>query len=75
MDLLYDGKKFYEYPTPRLSIGNVRGTGCIFSAALASRIALGKQIPEAVALAKKFTLKCISSSQQVGKGARQVLLF
>lgn len=75
VDLLYDGKKFYEYPVPRVNIQNMRGTGCIFSAALAARLAQGLKIIEAVQLAKRFTLKSISGSLQLGKGARQALFF
>jgi len=75
LDLLYDGKTFHQYPVPKVNIENIRGTGCIFSAALAARLALGSKLPEAVQLAKKFTLKCISSSQQIGQGARQAVFL
>lgn len=48
----------------------VRGTGCIFSAALASYLALGDGVPDAARKAKAFTSRAIESAVAVGRGAR-----
>lgn len=75
VDVLFDGNRFTEFTARRLEFNNVRGTGCIFSAALASQLAYKLEVVHAVRLAKDFVLKSISNSKQLGKGARQVLPF
>ena len=46
VDLLYDGKDFQKYDAPRLNQRNTHGTGCTFSAALATLLAEGLPIAE-----------------------------
>ncbi|MBI4744616.1 MAG: bifunctional hydroxymethylpyrimidine kinase/phosphomethylpyrimidine kinase [Actinobacteria bacterium] len=75
VDVLFDGSKFTEFISRRHEFNNVRGTGCIFSAALACRLASKLEVPMAVRMAKDFVLRSISNSKQIGKGARQVSPF
>jgi hydroxymethylpyrimidine kinase/phosphomethylpyrimidine kinase len=52
----------------RIEAGPVHGTGCTFSAAIASYLALGQGIPEAVAHAKEFITRAIIAAEPLGGG-------
>ena len=49
-------------PGHRVHTGNVRGSGCTFSAALAASLALGHSLEEAVAAAGRFVRSAIETS-------------
>ena len=49
-------------PGRRVHTGNVRGSGCTFSAALAARLALGADLERAVAAAGRFVRSAIEAS-------------
>jgi hydroxymethylpyrimidine kinase/phosphomethylpyrimidine kinase len=68
VDLLYDGSGFQTFDAPRLPQRNTHGTGCTFSAAIASFLAQGRVIYDAVAEAKKFIHRAIASGIAVGAG-------
>lgn len=68
LDLLYDGKDFYEFDADRVTTRNTHGTGCTFSAALTTLIAQGIPLLEAVAKAKDFISDAIRFSLDFGKG-------
>lgn len=44
-----------RYTSPRISTRNTHGTGCTFSSAIASYLALGHMLTDAVSLAKKIS--------------------
>ena len=66
--LLYEGE-FYEFKSERLPF-QVRGTGCVFASAIASFLATGLNLLDAVGKAKEFITSAIRSSVEVGKGYR-----
>ncbi len=68
VDVLYDGDAVYHFRGERIEPGNVHGTGCTFSAALATFVAQGMELVDAVARAKSFVTLAIQSSFPVGKG-------
>ena len=68
IDLLYDGKHFVEMEGPRIKTKNTHGTGCTFASAIATLLARGDTVPEAVRRAKTFTTMAIQSSLNLGKG-------
>jgi hydroxymethylpyrimidine/phosphomethylpyrimidine kinase len=68
-DLLFDGERFEEFGGERLPGPPVHGTGCVYSAALAARLALGDRLAEACAAAKRFAEDAIRSAQSLGKGS------
>lgn len=68
LDILYDGIDFYEFKTQRIDTKNTHGTGCTFSSAIASNLALDMTIPEAVKKAKKYITMAIEHSLNIGKG-------
>ncbi len=73
-DILYNGKDFFEFPHERVRARDVRGTGCIFSSALAGFLASGHSVPEATQLAQEYTLKKIKTALKIGKGRPQAWL-
>jgi len=68
VDLLFDGKDVRAFTSPRLSNRNTHGTGCTFSAALATLLAQGCTVPEAVGKAKKFITRAIDQALDFGAG-------
>ena len=68
LDLLFDGKTFYEYPTPRIPTKNTHGTGCTFASAIATEIAKGASVQTAVKKAKSFMTNAIRFSLALGEG-------
>ncbi len=68
LDVLYDGKEFSRFETPRIDTKNTHGTGCTFSSAIASQLANGVPVKEAVQKAKIYVTKAIGHSLPIGKG-------
>ncbi len=68
VDILFDGEGFELYEAPRLSNKNTHGTGCTYSAALATLLAQGLSVHEAVAEAKNFVTRAISQGLALGSG-------
>lgn len=58
----------HVFRADRVRSHNTHGTGCAFSTALASQLALGRDLPTAVLLAKAYVLKAIESSYNIGDG-------
>lgn len=67
-DVLFDGRHFYYYETTRIQTKNTHGTGCTFSSAIASNLALGLSIPEATERAKSYVTTAIAHALPIGKG-------
>lgn len=74
IDLLFDGKKYYQFETSKLD-KDVRGTGCIFASALAAYLAEGKEMPAAAKKAKDYVTQAIKGAYQLGKGRPQMMPF
>lgn len=68
VDILFDGKATYEFKAPRIHNTNTHGTGCNFSAALATFLAQGNAVAEAVRMAKEFVSRAIAGGIKVGSG-------
>lgn len=68
LDILYDGREFHEYRAPRIATGDTHGTGCAYASAIATFLAGGSSVPEAVAGAKDYITKTILHSWRLGKG-------
>jgi len=69
--LLHDGV-ITELAATELVPGRFHGTGCTLSAAIATRLALGDDIPSAVAVAKRWLTTALRESYAVGQGALPV---
>ncbi|MFC4768370.1 bifunctional hydroxymethylpyrimidine kinase/phosphomethylpyrimidine kinase [Effusibacillus consociatus] len=68
VDIVYDGENFYELASPRIETRHTHGTGCTFSAAVTAELAKGKNVLEAVSVAKEFITCAISDSLELGGG-------
>ena len=68
VDVLYDGHRFTEFATERLHTRHSHGTGCTYSAALTSQLALGLSPSEAIPLAQQYVAGAIRNAPDVGRG-------
>lgn len=67
-DILYDGKNFYSFCSERIDTRNTHGTGCTFSSAVASNLAVGADVRTAVKNAKEYITGAIKHSLEIGHG-------
>ncbi|MFI8687246.1 bifunctional hydroxymethylpyrimidine kinase/phosphomethylpyrimidine kinase [Rossellomorea sp. NPDC077527] len=67
-DILYDGKGFYEFTSPRVSTPHTHGTGCTFSAVITAELAKGNTVYDSVQTAKEFISAAITHSLGIGSG-------
>lgn len=68
LDILYDGSRFYSYTGKRIPTKHTHGTGCTLSSAIASDLALGLPIEQAVERAKEYVSTAIEHAPGLGKG-------
>jgi hydroxymethylpyrimidine/phosphomethylpyrimidine kinase len=68
VDLLYDGHTFTELPGPRFDTGNTHGGGDNMASAIASGLARGMAVPEAVAFGKRYVVEAVRHSYPLGAG-------
>ncbi|GEL22557.1 phosphomethylpyrimidine kinase (ThiD) [Pseudonocardia sulfidoxydans NBRC 16205] len=68
IDLLYDGHTFTELPGPRFDTGNTHGGGDSMAAAIASGLARGLSVGEAVAFGKRYIVEAVRNSYPLGAG-------
>jgi hydroxymethylpyrimidine/phosphomethylpyrimidine kinase len=68
VDLLFDGETEWRFASPRLSSLHTHGTGCTLASAIASFLALGEDVPDAVRKAKEFVGGAIQAGFPVGAG-------
>jgi hydroxymethylpyrimidine/phosphomethylpyrimidine kinase len=68
LDVLFDGERIYHFETERINTKNTHGTGCTFSSAIASNLAKGMSIYEAVEKAKSYVTTAIKYALPFGKG-------
>jgi len=71
VDLFYDGSfRTFAHPARR---GEVHGTGCVLSAAIAASLAKGRSLIEAVGEGHEFLSRGLARAQKVGHGRRCLL--
>jgi hydroxymethylpyrimidine/phosphomethylpyrimidine kinase len=68
--LLAENGIFTEFNTDYLDVGEVHGSGCTLSAAIASCLGKEMKLEEAVSAAKKYVTDAIRSAPRLGHGAR-----
>jgi hydroxymethylpyrimidine/phosphomethylpyrimidine kinase len=74
-DLLWNGRDFTRFSTPRIDSQNTHGTGCTFSAAITAGIALGQALGDAIRSAKAYVTRAIREGFQGGRGVGQLRHF
>jgi hydroxymethylpyrimidine/phosphomethylpyrimidine kinase len=68
VDLLYDGRDVHRFSSRRLPGRHTHGTGCTLASAIASLLALGADVPAAVADAREYVTGAISGGFPLGAG-------
>ncbi|MEV8538347.1 bifunctional hydroxymethylpyrimidine kinase/phosphomethylpyrimidine kinase [Streptomyces sp. NPDC051572] len=68
VDLLTDGSEEYWLRAPRHDNRHTHGTGCTLASAIASQLAKGQSVPEAVAVAKDYVTGAIAAGFALGGG-------
>ena len=67
-DLLFDGTDFHEFDTARIETGHDHGAGDTLAAAIASALAHGYTVPDAVAFGKRWVTECLRAAYPLGQG-------
>lgn len=68
IDVYCTGSECQTFVGDRVKPDNTHGTGCTFSSAIAANLALGRQLPDAVVLAKAYVTEAIRKAYAVGPG-------
>ena len=69
VDLLYDGREMQPFRGERIETRHSHGTGCVFSSALATLLAMGYGLGEAVKRAGEFTRGALDGGYPCGRGS------
>ncbi|MGH9357680.1 MAG: bifunctional hydroxymethylpyrimidine kinase/phosphomethylpyrimidine kinase [Terriglobia bacterium] len=67
-DIFFDGANFEIFVGERVKPDHTHGTGCTFSSAIASNLALGRQLRDAVVMAKVYVTEAIRKAFPIGPG-------
>lgn len=67
-DYLYDGKQGHWFYGRRIENPNTHGTGCTLSSAIASNLAKGKSLSQAVKDAKEYISGALNAGLDLGNG-------
>jgi len=67
-DILHDGDVMIELPGKRIDTPNTHGTGCTLSAALATLLGKGLEVPNAAEQAKRYLVSAIAHSGELSVG-------
>ena len=68
VDLLTDGSEEHWLRAPRHDNRHTHGTGCTLASAIASQLAKGQSVPQAVAAAKEYVTGAIEAGFALGGG-------
>src|SRR5690242_9069513 len=72
LDLLLSDGTFTEFRSEYLDVGEVHGSGCTLSAAIAACLGKGMSLEESVNSAKRYVTDAIRSARRIGHGAKPV---
>ena len=65
IDLLHDGDRMIELPSPRIPTRNSHGTGCTLSSAIAALLPQAPDVPSAIAQAKRYLSGALAAADQL----------
>lgn len=68
VDIFAQDTRVEAFAGDRLKPDNTHGTGCTFSSAVTANLALGRQLADAVVLAKAYVAEAIKKAYPVGPG-------
>ena len=72
VDVLSIGGSVHEFASDKQRSTSTHGTGCAFATALACHLATGRDLDDAVVMAKAFVTNAIARAQRIGKGSGPV---
>ena len=67
-DILYHDGRIYVFKSQKIDNKNTHGTGCTLSSAIASNLAKGMDLPDAVKRAKEYITGAIGAKLDLGQG-------
>ena len=67
-DYLFMGRDLMAFESDFIETTATHGTGCTLAAAIAANLALGKDLTDAVRIAKDFVTEAIRTAPNIGKG-------
>jgi hydroxymethylpyrimidine kinase/phosphomethylpyrimidine kinase len=67
-DILYRDGSIKVFEAERINTTSTHGTGCTLAAAITANLALGKDLGDAVSIAKEFVTEAIRTAPNIGKG-------
>ena len=67
-DVLFDGRAFHEFASPRIETRSTHGTGCTFASAIAAFLARQEAVPDAVRRAKDYLTEALRRAEPIGHG-------
>ena len=69
IDILVDkNNNITKFESPKANSNNTHGTGCSFSSSIASLLAKGENLQEAIKIAKKYIYEAILNAPNLGEG-------
>ncbi len=72
VDVLYWKGEFTYYRSRHISTVHTHGTGCTYSACITAELAKGRELPDAVAIAKRYITRAIETNPGLGEGSGPV---
>lgn len=75
VDTLFDGREFREYAASWVETVSTHGTGCTFASAIATYLARGESVPDAVGQAKTYLVEALRHAYPIGHGQGPVHHF
>jgi hydroxymethylpyrimidine kinase/phosphomethylpyrimidine kinase len=70
VDVLLSDTAFTELRSEYINLGEVHGSGCTLSAAIAACLGKGMSLEDAIGAAKKYVTDAIKTAPRIGRGAR-----
>lgn len=68
VDVLFDGERVHTFSSRRIETPHTHGTGCTYASSIASNLARGFPLREAVARAKRYVTSAIRHGFALGEG-------
>ena len=75
VDYLFLGDDFHIFESEYIDTTATHGTGCVLAAAITANLALGKELFDAVDVAKGFVTNAICTAPMLGRGHSPINLF
>jgi hydroxymethylpyrimidine/phosphomethylpyrimidine kinase len=75
VDIVFDGSTVARFASPRVRTTHTHGTGCTFAAAIASNLAVGLNVMDAIDRAKQYLYSALLAAYSIGGGHSPVNHF